>query len=81
MNEVLTYLLSQAVTLMGIAIFAWIFGKSFANGVSGELKKLAVEIKTDVPEWIHNYVKQTREARTIADARDKMNSIREEHAI
>jgi len=66
MNEILTYLLGQATTLLGLAVTAWIFGWAFSRGVSRELKK-------SVPHWIKNYTQQTREARAIAQARDKMD--------
>lgn len=72
MNEIVTYILSQVMTLGGFALTAYIFGKAFAHGVSNQLKD-------SVPKWIKAYVKETRDYKAIADARAKMDMINNEH--
>lgn len=66
MNELVSTLISQIIILLGWAIIAVIFGRAFAHGISNELK-------SSVPKWIHEYVKETSEARVIANARNKMD--------
>jgi hypothetical protein len=69
MNEILTYILGQIMTIAGFIITAWVFGRSFAKGVSTELKEA-------VPLWIHKYISETREVKAIAKAKEEMQSYR-----
>jgi len=68
MNEIVTYLLGQIMTLIGISIFAWVVGRSFAKGVSKEIKDVSKLIKKEVPIWIEDLISGMRKNKAIEQA-------------
>jgi uncharacterized protein YbjQ (UPF0145 family) len=66
MNEYLALIL----TFTGWVVVAVVFGRAIAHG-------LANGLKNSVPKWIHDYVKETTEARVVANARNKMDEYNE----
>ena len=61
LTDILTYLVQQFFVLLGIIIFAWVLGLSFARGISKELKD-------KIPAWIHSFRKEMTEERAISKA-------------
>ena len=76
MNELIIILINSVISLIGFAIVAWVFGSSLAHGLSNVFSNVFEKVLNKIPEWIHAYIKETREYKAIAEARSKMDELR-----